>query len=50
MASVGAVLDSLGLGRYLELFEKEDIDMDTLLHLTEDDLKSISQRFAFLTC
>ena len=34
-------LDSLGLARYAETFDENEIDLDALPHITEDDLKDI---------
>eukprot|EP00041_Stephanoeca_diplocostata_P030180 m.906309 g.906309 ORF g.906309 m.906309 type:complete len:1148 (+) comp23703_c0_seq1:278-3721(+) len=40
-SKVAAVLVSVGLDKYIELFEEEEIDYETLLSLTETDLEKI---------
>ena len=39
--SIADVLDSLKLTKYYPCFEKEDVDMDTFLTLTDEDLRQI---------
>ncbi len=34
-------LEDLGLGRYADTFAENEIDLDALLHVTEEDLKEI---------
>ena len=34
-------LDRLGLGRYAEILAKNDVDLETLAHLTDADLKEL---------
>jgi class 3 adenylate cyclase/tetratricopeptide (TPR) repeat protein len=38
---IGRWLESLGLGRYTNVFAENEITFDALLHLTEDDLKEL---------
>jgi class 3 adenylate cyclase/predicted ATPase len=38
---IGEWLESLGLGRYVESFADNEIDLHALPHITEDDLKEI---------
>lgn len=39
--SVSSYLSTLGLLKYLPKFEEEEIDVDSFLHLTEDNLKEL---------
>ena len=41
MSDIGAWLNGLGLGRYLELFAANEIDLDALPNIGEDDMKEI---------
>jgi len=34
-------LEDLGLGEFAEVFEREDIDLDALQHLSDNDLKEL---------
>src|SRR5277367_6796016 len=43
--TIGAWLDQLGLGRYRELFAVQEIDPETLLEVTEQDLERWSIPF-----
>ncbi len=45
MPGVVAWLERQGLGRYAQLFEENDIDLDVLVDLTEDDLRELSVSF-----
>ena len=38
---LGSFLEEIGVEKYVELFEENDIDLRTLLTLTDDDLKEI---------
>ncbi len=38
---IGEWLEGLGLARYAGAFGENEIDLDTLTHITEDDLKDI---------
>ena len=38
---IGRWLESLGLGKYADLFAENEINFDALQHLTEDDLKEL---------
>lgn len=40
--SLEGFLQSLGLEKYLITFQIEEVDMATLMHMTEDDLKALS--------
>uniref|UniRef100_A0A0C9RV61 TSA: Wollemia nobilis Ref_Wollemi_Transcript_11412_1373 transcribed RNA sequence n=1 Tax=Wollemia nobilis TaxID=56998 RepID=A0A0C9RV61_9CONI len=39
--SVGSLLQSLGLGKYLITFQAEEVDMAALRHMSDDDLKAL---------
>ena len=41
MSDIVAWLERLGLGRYAPAFEENEIDLESLTHLTEDMLKEI---------
>ncbi|KAL1211935.1 hypothetical protein V5N11_023911 [Cardamine amara subsp. amara] len=40
-ASVDSFLESLGLEKYSTAFQVEEVDMDALMHMTDDDLKAM---------
>ncbi|KAL5711679.1 hypothetical protein ACHQM5_013938 [Ranunculus cassubicifolius] len=40
-SSVDSLLQSLGLEKYSITFQKEEIDMTALIHMTDDDLKDL---------
>ncbi|KAF8107263.1 hypothetical protein N665_0124s0056 [Sinapis alba] len=40
--SVDSFLESLGLDKYSTSFQVEEVDMDALMHMTDDDLKAQS--------
>ncbi|KAL1207451.1 hypothetical protein V5N11_007044 [Cardamine amara subsp. amara] len=40
-ASVERFLESLGLEKYYTSFQVEEVDMDALMHMTDDDLKAL---------
>ncbi|XP_010482124.1 PREDICTED: protein bicaudal C homolog 1-B-like [Camelina sativa] len=40
-ASVDSFLESLGLEKYSTSFQVEEVDMDALMHMTDDDLKAL---------
>ncbi|KAJ4898379.1 Sterile alpha motif (SAM) domain-containing protein [Raphanus sativus] len=40
-ASVDNFLESLGLEKYSTAFQVEEVDMDALMHMTDDDLKAM---------
>ncbi|KAG2272663.1 hypothetical protein Bca52824_067218 [Brassica carinata] len=40
-ASVDSFLESLGLDKYSTAFKVEEVDMDALMHMTDDDLKAM---------
>ncbi|CAN7107635.1 unnamed protein product [Brassica rapa subsp. narinosa] len=40
-ASVDSFLESLGLEKYSTAFKVEEVDMDALMHMTDDDLKAM---------
>uniref|UniRef100_A0A1J3H7Y4 Usher syndrome type-1G protein-like protein n=1 Tax=Noccaea caerulescens TaxID=107243 RepID=A0A1J3H7Y4_NOCCA len=39
--SVDSFLESLGLEKYATAFQVEEVDMDALMHMTDDDLKAL---------
>ncbi|CAF2089669.1 unnamed protein product [Brassica napus] len=39
--SVDSFLESLGLEKYSTSFQVEEVDMDALMHMTDDDLKAL---------
>ncbi|KAJ0249613.1 Sterile alpha motif [Hirschfeldia incana] len=39
--SVDSFLESLGLEKYSTAFQVEEVDMDALMHMTDDDLKAM---------
>ncbi|CAH2044737.1 unnamed protein product, partial [Thlaspi arvense] len=39
--SVDSFLESLGLEKYATSFQVEEVDMDALMHMTDDDLKAL---------
>ena len=41
MDEIGKWLQHHGLGRYVDAFAENEIDLDALPHLTEDDLKEM---------
>ncbi|KAF8094265.1 hypothetical protein N665_0367s0048 [Sinapis alba] len=40
-ASVDSFLESLGLEKYSTAFQVEEVDMDALMHMTDDDLRAM---------
>jgi hypothetical protein len=40
-SSVDSFLESLGLEKYSTAFQVEEVDMDALMHMTDDDLKAM---------
>ncbi|CAN8269957.1 unnamed protein product [Cochlearia groenlandica] len=40
-ATVDSFLESLGLEKYSTAFQVEEVDMDALMHMTDDDLKAM---------
>lgn len=40
-SSVGGLLQSLGLQKYLITFQAEEVDMTALMHMTDEDLKTL---------
>ena len=41
MTDIDRWLEGVGLGRYADAFAAQEIDLDTLAHLTESDLKEM---------
>jgi hypothetical protein len=41
LQTTGEWLDGLGLGRYGEIFEENDLDLDLVIDLSDDDLEKL---------
>lgn len=47
---LASVLQELGLSKYLDLLEAQDIDLQVFLTLTDNDLKEIGVKYAYTYC